>query len=64
MAVRFKTTPLAMSDSAEEIVLEDIRELLFLMLHVLIAKPDTAGNQTQVRERLGRFIAGRMVDEE
>lgn len=43
-------------------VQEDIRELLFILVHVFTARPDPEGNQTRVRERLQRFIDERMVD--
>lgn len=42
--------------------LEDIRELLFLMLHAQVAFPDTAGNLEPVKRRLERFVERRTAE--
>lgn len=63
MSVKFKGSDLR-GQEADAQVQQDIRELLFLMLHVQLAYPDADGNQTQVRKRLDSFIERRMVDDD
>jgi hypothetical protein len=45
-------------------VLVDIRELLFLILHVQLSVPDPLGNTTKLVKRLERFVEERMVEDE
>lgn len=60
MAVQFKRR----LHETDAVILDDIRELLFLMLHVMVATPDPEGELTAVRRRLAQFIAARMEDKD
>lgn len=61
MAVRWKPWQRGQQDD-ELVMLKDIRELLFLMLHVQLAGPDPSGNLEPVKRRLERFIEQRMEE--
>jgi hypothetical protein len=65
VAARFKPYETGTHSPVGEVtVLKDVRELLFLILHVLIAAPDPGGELTPVRKRVERFIEERMVNDE
>ena len=64
MAVKFKPMGMVSSETYQDQVLADIRELLSLMLHAQVSGPDSSGNLEPVKRRLAAFVEERMVDDE
>ena len=62
---RFKTgQPYSRHDLRTVEALEDIRELLYMMLHVQLSGPDAAGNLEPVKRRLSWFAERRTLEVE